>query len=244
MSTAPDHKTKKVETNSLDRAIPGRLEARLARYALLAGAAIASTKPAGAGVITTVLPSPVDLVASAPYFFDFNGNASPDVVFYTGATVFSTLALRIAGFTGAGEIDYFFVGGHGGSTQVAFDYSLGAVIGNTSSAIPGNAIAHAYGSDPGFITLDDFTSPGIGFVGIDYRNYFYDAANSSYVFSNHYGFAELNGTSLVGWAYESSANTPITVFDLNAPVPEPGSFALLALGVAGLGAVRKLKSQA
>lgn len=229
----------------IDRNIPLRLDARLARYALLAGAAIASTRSASAGVITTVLPSPVDLAANAPYEIGFNGKNGSNIVFYTGATVFSTLTLRIAGLTGVGEPNYFFIGGHGGSTNVAFDYSAGDVIGNTGDVTPGNALPVAYPTSPlyGFITLDDFTAPGVGYIGVDAQENVFVTSISMFVSSNVFGFLELNGGSLVGFAYESDPNTPITVFDVTAPAPEPGSFGLLALGAAGLAALRKRKNR-
>lgn len=209
--------------DDLDRNIPARLDVRLARYALLAGAAIASSSPAVAGVITTVLPSPVDLIADPNYAAAF----PLEVDFFSGATVFSTLGLGIRGLT-AGVLDFFFFGGHSGQTGVAFRYSIGDVIGVTGTASPGNA-------GPEALTLDDFTSPGLGFIGVDL------------VFgtSNGYGFVELRGTSVLGFALENNSNTPITVFDVTAAtVPEPGTFGLLALGAAGLAAVRRRKNQA
>src|SRR5438105_4890100 len=119
-------------TNSSKYSTATRLDARLVRYSLLAGAAIASTQPASAGVITAVGPG-VDLLSNVPFFY---GGQYISVEFFTGATIFSTLGLRIGGFSGGGPRDYFFIGGHSGATNVAFNYSIGSLIGNTGTGIP------------------------------------------------------------------------------------------------------------
>ena len=219
---------------SHDSRILIRLEARLARYALAAGAALAAGKPAAAGVVTTVLPTPVNLLSTHPYNTDLNGDTVTDFVFFTGATVFSTLGLNILGLTGGGFpflLPLF--GGHGGSTSVAFRFSIGDVIGVSGSNFPGNGSAQS-------LTLDDFTAPGHGFVGVDLVT---ETSSTSSERFHNYGFYELENTSLVGWAYETTVDTPITAFDLNATVPEPNSLALLAIGAAALATVRKMKNR-
>lgn len=60
-----------------------------------------------------------------------------------------------------------------------------------------------------------------------------------------YGWAEVerltyNQGKLIGWAYEDSGD-PIQVGDAGA-IPEPNTFALLALGAAGVTALRRRKS--
>jgi len=217
-----------VNSGSRDRGIPIRLEARLARYALVAGAALAASKPAAAGVVTTVLPTPVDLLLTHPYGTDLNGDTVTDFVFFTGATVFSTLGLDILGFTGGAPAFLPLPGGHGGSPSVAFRFSIGDVIVGSSFQGFNNGL-----------TLDEFTAPGHGFIGAE----FFPNGLGSLGTTHNVGFFELENTSLVGWAYETNVNTPITVFDINA-VPEPDSLSLLAFGAAALAAVRKMKNHA
>lgn len=68
----------------------------------------------------------------------------------------------------------------------------------------------------------------------------------------HYGFGVINFdvingiVSIVEWAYESLADTAIHVQDIDgaAPVPEPSSLALLALGAGGLAVLRRRRKNA
>jgi len=65
----------------------------------------------------------------------------------------------------------------------------------------------------------------------------------------HYGWARANvqfdvpngssSATLIDWAYEDQADTPI-----QSPVPEPSTLSLLALGAAGLAALRARRRQA
>jgi hypothetical protein len=72
-----------------------------------------------------------------------------------------------------------------------------------------------------------------------------DFVGFSYIGSGgtHYGYAEVFGTSFVGYAYETAANTTITTQDIqsSSAVPEPASVALLIAGLAMVGMVRKGK---
>lgn len=64
----------------------------------------------------------------------------------------------------------------------------------------------------------------------------------------HYGFAEVNGPSLLGFGYETVANTAITTTAFGAtpttPVPEPVSAALLVGSLAATGVFRRRRDPA
>ena len=51
----------------------------------------------------------------------------------------------------------------------------------------------------------------------------------------HYGYAEIAGTSLISYAYESVAGAGI----VTGAVPEPATFAILGAGLAGLFSIRR-----
>lgn len=61
----------------------------------------------------------------------------------------------------------------------------------------------------------------------------------------HYGYAEIAGTELVSYGYESTPGASITTGAMSAtPVPEPSAAAILLTGLIGLACVRRRKRNA
>lgn len=205
--------------------LPFQLDARFARYALLAGAAVVGAKSANASVITTVEPTPVDFTTGV-HSLDLENNLVVEFVFsgINTAIGVSTTGFYSSFFNGSSYItdgvvfDQFVV--NDGGVQVAA-LGTGVVIG------PGDS----YEFDE---QMAEFTASGILFAGLE----FYDTNGQL-----HYGFAEFDPGQLIGYAYDNAINTPITTFNLTSTsAPEPSSLALLALGAAGLEVLRRKRN--
>jgi hypothetical protein len=201
---------------------PLQLDARFARYALLAGAAFVAAKPAKASVITVVEPTPIDFTTGV-HTLDVDNNGVTDFVFSGISSAmgestlgFYTSSFESSSFLTVGVVFDQFVVNDGGVQVEAL--GTGVVIGPSQQYQFEEQMA-------------EFTATGLLFAGLE----FYDTNGQL-----HYGFAEFDPGQLLGYAYDNAINTPITTFDVTATTtPEPGSLAMLAAGAAGLEMLRK-----
>lgn len=230
----------------MSRKSPQKLDYRLARYALVTGAALASLKPAKAGVIATYLLTPVPLDSSGEqYSLDINNDGIADYLFTALLPGDTYSAGQIRGYcvsavTGSGASFAGFNMIAQGGSGIALAYTLGALIGALPTfsnsfdltALGSSSALGVYGTVANLGGA--FTDSGTFFVGLNFT----DQSGIG-----HYGFVEFDPMQIIGYAYQSDANTPIVTFDLaSAATPEPGSLALLAIGAAGLAALRKRRT--
>ncbi len=208
------------------KSLPFQLDARFARYALFAGAAIVAAKPAKASVVTVVEPTPIDFTTGF-HSLDVDNNGVIDFVF-TGINAamgestlgFFTTSTGGSSFLTVGVVFDQFVVNDGGVQVEAL--GTGVVIGPNAQ----------YQFDE---QMAEFTVTGNLFAGLE----FYDTNGQ-----RHFGFAEFDPGHLLGYAYDNVPNTPITTFDVTSTAaPEPGSLAMLALGAAGLEMVRRKRAR-
>ena len=141
----------------------------------------------------------------------------------------STVPVSFALGGGAGSISF---------TAAMADVGPGAAVATTGTVQVTTIFGQVadYGSSTGFdgtASFASFATPATiqnsaadDFIGLSYT-----AADGV-----HLGYAEVFGSTLIGVAYESLANTSITGNSITASsaVPEPASIALMLVGIAGI----------
>jgi hypothetical protein len=203
-----------------------KLDARFARYAVLAGAAIAAAKPTKASVITTLESTPIDFT-SGFHMLDVNNDGFIDFYFTALNNALGTQATGFFSSLIGGSV----VATSSGIVLDEFAVATGGL--DVATLFAGQVIGPALTyQETAF--MGSFLATGTLFAGLE----FYDTIGQL-----HYGFAEFDPGQLLGYAYESAANTPITTFDVTqTTTPEPSSFALLALGAVGLAVLRQKRT--
>lgn len=202
-----------------------QLDKKLAAYSLAGAAALIAPAVAKANIVYV---GNVDQTVSDPNSYDFNlsGLSSDDI----------TITAQ-----NYGEIDASTANG----AQVLMDtvnsdvaaLAFGALIDPTSATNwgTGGKMASSFSADPG-----DWSSTG----GSSYLGFYFESGGEPYA-----GWADIatttNGSTssfeILSYAYETTANTPITAGE-GSPVPEPHAMPLLALGGAGLIALRRRRA--
>jgi PEP-CTERM motif len=230
------------------------LEKRLARYALLAGAAVAGAKPARAAITYTIENPPIGF-SSSTYQLDVNNDGYTDF-FLSGldvtangvpasASFFTTYTYSFSGtssvsITGTIVVTFSYTSSASASETFTAPGSITlmdqiAVIGTEAKAfgtgvVIGNGGGETWAQTAG---LENFTATGNQFLGID----FYDTSGNQY-----YGFVEFDPLMIEGFAFNNTPGASITTFDLTS-TPEPGTLGMLALGAAALETLRRKRSR-
>lgn len=188
--------------------------------------------------------------------------ASPAAVIYSGIQNLTTSSVDVANFDAAIPVDV------DGDSAPDFGIALGARIGLAAASVgvqgdPTNSFLLPLLPGQFVGPVDASWKSAVGLMaGVDtpptavygpwapphetgiFGFAFVDSSSAT-----HYGWARANvqfdlpngssSATVIDWAYESQADTPI-----QSPIPEPSTLSLLALGAAGLAALRARRRQA
>jgi hypothetical protein len=205
-----------------------QLDKKLAAYSLAGAAALIAPAVAKASIVYV---GNVDQTVNNPNSYDFNlSGLSSDDITVTADTEFIYPQVTVSTANGA---EVLMDTANSDVAALAF----GALIDPTSATNWGNGgkMASTEPYYPG-----DWSYSG----GSAYLGFYFESGGQSYA-----GWADIatmtNGATssfeILSYAYETTANTPITAGE-GSPVPEPHAMPLLALGGAGLIALRRRRA--
>lgn len=146
-------------------------------------------------------------LSNVPFVITFGGGVATYA--FTVASPGGAPGVAVA-TTGTATVSSFFGG--------VADFTEGATIDQNGQL---------YGFSPFASAAEIPNSPAVDYIGLAY----------TLPDGRHYGYAQVAGPSLVGYAFEDTSGASITTASITAPatpVPEPASFALLLAGMASL----------
>jgi hypothetical protein len=220
----------RVQTNSTRTATAGLKQAALAGSAL----ALFAAAPANASVVTTTLGSPATLTLNSPssFVFDINNDGTNDFTVMSSGGCSASTTCSISVVPGAGNqvyIDKFTVAP---GPQAAREFSFGAyehsLYSNNFfkylSPNPGSLAESVNGTAPqGDWAFDGDT----GVLGLEFM-----VGGKNYLGFIHGTTSNPSNDTSLSIAFDSYG------YETN-PVPEADTLSLLAMGVAGLGVLRR-----
>ncbi len=249
MKTKVGTKSKQSRKNKRNRELKKELGKKLLGYSVTAGAVLTlGTAAAEAVAIKTTPGAPITVTPNNFFSLDIDGDSNID--FYLGISNYSTVKAsgtfiaNSAYVTGA----YYYSGSanpNNFSNQIAGDYTStvpkalnlpGGISISSSLSATGltfaNLAFYGFSKTSGMSTGTTFNTGnfGRGFLGVSFE------ISDDY----HFGWVdvEVNGDisqlTIYGWGYETVAGEGI-----ETPIPEPATLLTLAMGAAGLYALRR-----
>jgi hypothetical protein len=209
---------------------------RLAGYSALAGAALVlGATGANANVMFT--PVNTTLHNGDSYRLDFDGDGVYDMWFLQGGTLGE--AIFGSFFGGSGGAAFFPV-----TTQYelpfAKRFAASAMISTGAFSGTNNTFAYPVAILGLATVLGNFVGQR-GFLGAEFVADLPGSPTFNFAWVDLEMSPTADSTTIYGYAWETDPLTPIHVGPTSAPVPEPGTLALLATGAAGLIALRRLR---
>lgn len=197
------------------------LDSRLARYALIAGAAAAASKPAEASVIYTVEPTPIDF-STGSHSIDVNGDGIEDFYFTGGplevmGNSFSYVFSQWAYSSESGEFSSSY------SYSTSFAITAGSTEG-TSSAIFSTSFAITIGMPPATSTSAIFTTFTESFTVTS-------ATSSFAIYTSGTGISDYTTTFNTSYPVYSTADAVDEVAVLGTDAEAFGTGAVIGSGI-------------